>query len=1672
MATTPPSSGTDIGTLQLNVETNADNATVSLDNFGTATVKAVKNINDLSTAVEKNSDWMARSQAGYKNRIQIMQDEWKAEQQALQGERDVQTVREASIDQGGKLITQLNQMIATYGMTKNELLAYKAAQLGVTDQTRGLIAELDRLNAAHLNTHHGQQTVAASAETLGISFSNNRARTELLVLAHEALQGRFTRMPGSLMVLAEYTNAASLVMSAYGAVVIGVGLAIAGLVYEMAKGQSQTKELNNAMILTNGYAGETRDSLESLAHTVGSLHGNYTEAYQAATELTKSGKFTADQIAGITESVVGLEHAFGTKLNVSIKEFESLSVKGTGLAAVGGLQVSKALEKLDEQYHFVTVSLMEEILQLEKEGKAREASELAIKAYTDETKRAATESVQNIGLIEKSWNGVTWAVKSVVQSMADLGKKETDSFREQNLLLKLDKNKDGSLVTDESQMTPKGLAFYKDYVALEKELDDSNQKAIQTAKETEARSNANHQLVLREIEDKKLLKKSQGELQDVLDKSRAEDDILEAGIPGYKEKNAQLILDREAALIKGHSEKVRAIKNDGRKTVLQDSLASDKADYDQAKEAADQTEKMLKEWADASLITRQTEYDSVGASRQAQLAALDIMKRDELATLAKYKPLNDADAVATIKRTNDVARNYELAAQKIKDATELTQQQIIDKSVKAATTDDDKEIKQLNDKIDKQKLFNAEIGKTAAQKEEAKKQLDDESLAQEQFAAILLDIKLKTEDLGVVEKAVTEAELAKINEIITKRQQYNDLLAVGVSTLEAAAAQKEIDKQYNQFNKKLSDDLASAIVDGGGRGVKKLIRDMELAFAKAILQPILQPITSAISSFLYPTATQAGGVAGASGAGGVGGAIGLANAATSAYKMLSGGFASLSGSVASGTASGLDAIGLGNVMNTSAVGSYTGIAAGYGAGALAGHYVGNAISGGYSVGDHGQAVVNIGTAIGAIWGPLGSALGGAIGGLVNRAFGMGSKDVTSTGMSGTVSDSGVTGQNYSNWHQDGGWFQSDKNGTDTAPLATDVVNSFNSGLAQMKTTTTDLAKTLGVGSDAIANYSKTFDITLTTDATKNQQAITDFFVSIGDDLANKLIPNLSDFALSGETASVTLQRLSDTFIATNAISSLLGKTVEDAFGSVGLSSDAARERLINLAGGIQNLASYTSSYATNYLSDAEKLAPAQKAVADAMTEMGFANVTTKQGFKDLVTSLDLTSQSGAETFINLMKIQDAFSQVADGAQALADAATKQAEADKAALDTKNQTLMTTAMDSVNNSYSRLTTAVNAEKDKINAAYDANTKAIKANADALKTDAQARLSNAQTVLSSISSIYDTVTNALKSTQIESATMDIARRKEAQKYLSDASSNSDLTTATGLQDALAAVAKPSQQMFSTFNEYALDQAKTINSIVSLQENAQTQKDYAQLTVDGINATITAIDLNAQLQQAQLDTQHTADLAAQDKILSDAQTQIDILNKIDNSVLSVRDALGLFKASVAGVQATNSVISGVTAPNAINDMYSSLLGRQADLAGLTFWNNAYMSGSSLTDIAKGITSSDEYKSLHPFADGTNNVPKDMAALVHEGEAIIPKADNTALKSAVQNNNNGNNALLAEVKGLRQEVASLRAENQAENIAMERNSNELTRLARRWEGNGIPIRSDATTPVHTVTP
>lgn len=107
--------------------------------------------------------------------------------------------------------------------------------------------------------------------------------------------------------------------------------------------------------------------------------------------------------------------------------------------------------------------------------------------------------------------------------------------------------------------------------------------------------------------------------------------------------------------------------------------------------------------------------------------------------------------------------------------------------------------------------------------------------------------------------------------------------------------------------------------------------------------------------------------------------------------------------------------------------------------------------------------------------------------------------------------------------------------------------------------------------------------------------------------------------------------------------------VKDAFENLGLGADAVTTGLINAAGGIDALATMSSSYYDNFYTEAEKHDKTLASVTEAFTGLGMTLPTTREAFRSIVEGLDLTTASGQSTFVSLMNVQGAFISVTGAA---------------------------------------------------------------------------------------------------------------------------------------------------------------------------------------------------------------------------------------------------------------------------------------------------------------------------------------------------------------------------------------------------------------------------------------
>lgn len=136
--------------------------------------------------------------------------------------------------------------------------------------------------------------------------------------------------------------------------------------------------------------------------------------------------------------------------------------------------------------------------------------------------------------------------------------------------------------------------------------------------------------------------------------------------------------------------------------------------------------------------------------------------------------------------------------------------------------------------------------------------------------------------------------------------------------------------------------------------------------------------------------------------------------------------------------------------------------------------------------------------------------------------------------------------------------------------------------------------------------------------------------------------DIAAFKTEGESYSQTLTRIGQVYYATNAIAVMFGRSQEDVWHAVGLASEAARQKLIEAAGGLDVFTARLSSYYNHYFTAEERLQQTHQALAAVFANVGQEMPTTLLGFRKLIESFGQVNGISAETFTALMAIEGQF----------------------------------------------------------------------------------------------------------------------------------------------------------------------------------------------------------------------------------------------------------------------------------------------------------------------------------------------------------------------------------------------------------------------------------------------
>lgn len=211
--------------------------------------------------------------------------------------------------------------------------------------------------------------------------------------------------------------AARAVVSSINPMTLAIGAAAAaaiGLVVAHEQGAAEARRYREALILTGNAAGTSSDQLAAMAERIDGIAGTQRQAAAALATAARSGKLAGDQLEQVAQTAIQLQIALGKAVEETVEEYESLARDPV-----------QGIIKLNEQYGFLTASVMQQIRSLKDQGDEIGAVRLAMDTYSNTMQSRAGQVVENLGLIETAWRGIKSIAAESWDAMLGIGREAT-----------------------------------------------------------------------------------------------------------------------------------------------------------------------------------------------------------------------------------------------------------------------------------------------------------------------------------------------------------------------------------------------------------------------------------------------------------------------------------------------------------------------------------------------------------------------------------------------------------------------------------------------------------------------------------------------------------------------------------------------------------------------------------------------------------------------------------------------------------------------------------------------------------------------------------------------------------------------------------------------------------------------------------------------------------------------------------------------------------------------------------------------------------------------------------------------------------------------------------------------------------------------------------------------
>lgn len=323
-----------------------------------------------------------------------------------------------------RLLGQINPTVAALDRLddmQQRLTRYKNLRLVDAETVAEYTERLKAMRNALGDAEGGMNRTGMSAKALSANMRMLPAQITDIVVGLSSGQAPLT-------VLLQQGGQLKDMFGGIGPAARAVGGYIAGLVnpYTIAaaaagvlalafyQGSVESSRLTNALVKNGNAAGTTAGQLSVFAQQVGAGNATVAQAASALTQLAGAGNQLTILYPKIAAAAISWSKVTDQSVEDVVDSFNDLAKNPVD-----------AVKKLDDQLNFLTASQYANIQSLQEQGRTMDAARLATEAYANALASRSTEMEQNLGVVEKAWNGLKSAAKSAWDAMLDIGRTES-----------------------------------------------------------------------------------------------------------------------------------------------------------------------------------------------------------------------------------------------------------------------------------------------------------------------------------------------------------------------------------------------------------------------------------------------------------------------------------------------------------------------------------------------------------------------------------------------------------------------------------------------------------------------------------------------------------------------------------------------------------------------------------------------------------------------------------------------------------------------------------------------------------------------------------------------------------------------------------------------------------------------------------------------------------------------------------------------------------------------------------------------------------------------------------------------------------------------------------------------------------------------------------------------